>query len=152
LISAWRIVKRKHAKSAFTGDGARLFGGRWNTPGIAVVYTAESQALAALEMVAHLESAELLEHYVAIEVRGDVPFERLEAAALPRRWQSYPAPAKLAAFGDRWAAECRSVALRVPSVLIPEEHNFLLNPAHPDFARLSTGKPVPFRFDRRLAR
>ena len=152
MISAWRIVKRKHAQASFTGEGARLFGGRWNSPGVAVVYTAESQALAALEMVAHLESAELLEYYVAIEVRGEVPFERLEPAGLPRRWRAFPAPAKLAAIGDAWAAARRSVGLRVPSALIPEEHNFLLNPAHPDFTRLAIGKPVPFRFDRRLVR
>ena len=152
MISAWRIVKRKHAKSAFTGEGARLFGGRWNSPGVAIVYTAESQALAALEMLAHLESSELLKDYVAMEVRGDMPFERLEAAALPRRWRSYPAPAKLAAIGDAWAAARRFVALEVPSALIPGEHNFLLNPAHPDFTRLSIGKPAPFRFDSRLAR
>jgi RES domain-containing protein len=63
IVSAWRITKRKHAKTAFTGEGARLYGGQWNSPGTRVVYAAQSQSLAVLEMLVHLDSAEILKHY-----------------------------------------------------------------------------------------
>jgi RES domain-containing protein len=153
VISAWRIVKRKHLKNAFTGEGARLFGGRWNSPGHAVVYTAQSQALAALELLVHLESPELLRHYVALEVQfpGEL-MEEVDHARLPKNWSAYPPPVRLQEIGDAWIAERRSVVLRVPSAVVPAESNYLLNPAHPDFTRLPIGEPAPFRFDPRLRR
>ena len=64
MVSAWRITKRKHARSAFTGEGARLYGGRWNSPGTAIIYTAESQSLAVLEILVHLDSPELLKKWL----------------------------------------------------------------------------------------
>ena len=69
IVSAWRIVKRKHAKNAFTGEGARIFGGRWNTPGVPLIYTAASQSLAVLEILVHLEAPELLQKYVILEAQ-----------------------------------------------------------------------------------
>jgi len=153
MISAWRIVKRKFARAAFTGEGARLYGGRWNSAGVAIVYTAESQSPAALEMVVQLESSELLDRYVAIEVGIDESLvAKIELSLLPRNWRADPPPAKVREIGDAWAASGSSVVLQVPSVLIPAERNFLLNPRHPDFAKLSMGTPSRFRFDPRFAR
>jgi RES domain-containing protein len=153
MISAWRIVKRRLASTAFTGEGARRYGGRWNSPGVAMVYTAESQSLAVLEMAVHLDSSGLLDRYVVIEVGIDESLvETVQPSELPRNWRDDPPPMKLRQLGDRWIAERASAALQVPSVLIPAEHNFLLNPRHSDFARLVVGKPLAFRFDRRLAR
>jgi RES domain-containing protein len=149
---AWRIVHRKFAKIAFSGEGARLLGGRWNSPGRPVIYTAQSQALAALEILVHLDSEKLLRHYLAIPVT--IPphlIERLSPHFLPKNWRAYPAPRSTHAIGDAWLASANSPVLQVPSVVIPSESNFLLNPAHPHFFKLRIGKPVPFLFDPRLS-
>jgi RES domain-containing protein len=151
IVTAWRITKRKHARNAFTGEGARRFGGRWNHPGTAVVYAAQSQSLAALEMLVHLDSSELLEKYVFLPVELDEALITLvDLSRLPRNWRADPPPAEVKAVGDEWAASGTSVVLRVPSGLVPSESNFLLNPGHPDVGRLRIGKPLSFRFDSRL--
>ena len=151
-VTAWRIVKRKHARTAFTGEVARLFGGRFNSPGTAIVYTAQSQALAALEMLVHLDSFELLGTYVVFEIGIDesliAPVERSD---LPENWTDDPPPAEVQAIGDAWVARGSSAVLRVPSVVIPDENNFLLNPWHEDFPKLQIRNPVSFQFDQRLA-
>jgi len=153
MLTAWRITKRKHARNAFTGEGAREFGGRWNNPGTAIVYTAQSQSLAALEMLAHLDSSELLRKYVLIGVEFDQSLiSAVGPAALPRNWRSDPAPPEIRSIGDNWVLSGSSAILQVPSALVPAENNFLLNPAHQDFARLRFGKALAFRFDPRLNR
>ena len=151
-ITAWRIVKQKNEKTAFTGEGARLYGGRWNSPGTTLVYTAQSQSLAALEMLAHLDSADLLGQYVFFDVTiEDSMVAVLDPSSLPKNWRAEPPPNKLRLLGDAWADAATSVALRVPSSIIPAESNYLLNPKHLDFAKLQIGKVVPFRYDARLA-
>lgn len=153
IVTTWRITKRKHARNAFTGEGAREFGGRWNNPGTAIVYTAQSQSLAALEMLVHLDSSELLEKYVLIGVEFDQSLVRpLEPSALPRHWRSDPPPPEVRLIGDDWILAGSSAVLQVPSALVPGENNFLLNPEHRDFATLRLGKPLAFRFDLRLAK
>lgn len=151
IVHAWRIVKRKYAKHAFTGEGARRFGGRWNGRGTAVVYCASSRALAALELLVHLESEDLLSTYLLFEVALEESLIA-EASSLPPQWHRNPPPSAVSSVGDQWAKGGRSVALRVPSVVVPDEHNLLLNPEHPDFGRLQIGRPQVFRFDRRLAK
>ena len=150
-VVAWRIVKRKFARFAFSGDGARRFGGRWNSVGVPLVYTAQSQSLAALEILVNVESAELLEHYVAIEVViNPLLMTSIEMSTLPRNWRTDPPPARIRAIGDRWVAQGGFAVLQVPSSVIPSESNFLLNPRHPDFQKLQLGRPTAFRFDLRL--
>jgi RES domain-containing protein len=150
-VTAWRIAKRKFARAAFTGEGARLFGGRWNSSGSAVVYTAQSQSLAALEMLVHLESSDLLTNYILFEVRIDESLiSPIELSQLPKNWRVDPPPARVRAIGDTWVADSTSAVLRVPSALVPGENNFLLNPRQKDFPKLRIGKPLPFRFDPRL--
>jgi RES domain-containing protein len=152
-FTAWRITKRAHVRTAFDGTGARKYGGRWNSPGNAVVYTAQSQSLAALEVLVHLDSPVLLQKYVLIGVDIDESLvSEVARSGLPRNWQSDPPPAELRAIGDRWFVGGTSAVLRVPSTLVPGESNFLLNPFHPEFRKLHVGKPVSFRFDPRLAR
>ena len=153
MIAAWRIVKRKRARTAFSGDGARQYGGRWNSPGVPMVYAAASQSLAALEMVVHLDSSELLHEYVVIEVGIDeLLIEMLDRARLPRNWRAEPPPAKVRELGDAWVKSGASAVLQVPSATLPAENNFLLNPHHPDFPKLVIGKPSAFQFDPRLAK
>ena len=151
MTHAWRIVKARLAVGAFTGEGARKFGGRWNSPGTALVYTAGSASLAMLEMLVHLESRELLKSYVTLEVTFDEALVAdVDPAALPRNWRRSPAPPTVRRFGDDWIAAASSAVLRVPSVLVAAEWNYLLNPAHPDFARIVIGPKLPLRFDPRL--
>ena len=151
MISAWRITKRKHAKTAFNGSGARRYGGRWNSPGTAIVYTSKTQSLAVLEMLVHLDGPDLLQAYVLIGVEVHESLVRdLDLPTLPPGWRSDPAPPSLRKIGDQWVVAQSSVALRVPSTLVPGESNLLLNPAHTDFQRLAIGKPAAFSFNPRL--
>jgi len=153
MLRAWRIVKRKHARRAFSGEGARLYGGRWNSPGVALVYTAESQSLAALAMAVHLDSSDLLGSYVVFEVGIDESLVlSIDPSQLPRNWRADPPPKKAREIGDSWAKAGPSAVLQVPSATLPAERNFLLNPRHPDFPRLVFSKPFAFHFDARLAR
>ena len=150
-LTAWRIVKAKHAAGAFDGEGARRFGGRWNSKGTPMVYTASSQALAALEMLVHLEADDLLRHYRLIPVAFDEAMVKvLDTGILSVNWKRRPTPATVRAVGDAWIASLESVVLKAPSVVVPDESNYLLNPVHPDFDKVVIGKPQPFRFDRRL--
>jgi len=151
MIRAWRITKARHAGTAFTGLGARLYGGRWNRPGRAVVYTAGSVSLAVLEMLVHLEAIELLRRYVIFEVAfDDALVTAVDAGKLPRNWRKSPAPGAVRAVGDDWILAGKSAVLRVPSVVVPREWNYLLNPLHPDFAKIKIGRKEGIRFDPRL--
>jgi RES domain-containing protein len=150
-VSAWRIVKRKLAREAFSGEGARLYGGRWNSPGVAVVYTAASQSLAALELLVHLENSDLLHEYVVIEAQFDSSVvTRLAKTDLPKDWRASPPPASARAIGDAWIAEEHSAVLELPSAIIPAESIFLLNPQHAAFGEIKIGEPARFEFDLRL--
>jgi RES domain-containing protein len=151
-MRVWRIANHKHLKSAFTGEGARLYGGRWNSPGTLMIYTAQSQSLAILEMLVHLDSPELLKKYVLFAVEIDaVLVTPLDQSSLPKNWKADPVPATVQVVGDAWAASRSSVALSVPSALVPDESNFLLNPLHPDFPKLKIQRPSAFQFDPRFA-
>jgi RES domain-containing protein len=152
-ITAWRIFKRKHQRFAFSGVGARRFGGRWNSKGIAVVYASESPALAALEMLVHLQTHEILHAYMLMSISFDEALvEKVPRRRLPRSWRRDPAPQALQAIGNDWVAHGRSAVLRVPSVVIDGQWNYLLNPNHADFAKCHCGPATPFRFDRRLGK
>lgn len=151
-LTAWRIVKQKYlASQALDGEGARLYGGRWNSRGVAVVYAAQSQALAVLEMLVHLDAADLLMSYVFIGIRlEEEMISDLTEADLPLDWRSEPPPSRLREIGDIWVASNSSLALRVPSAVIPAEYNYILNPKHPDFKRVKAGTAIPYRYDPRL--
>jgi RES domain-containing protein len=152
VITAWRIHKPRHAAVAFTGEGARLYGGRFNSKGTAVVYTSSSASLAMLEMLVHMQSSDLLLQYLVRSVTfNDAMVRRIEVEKLPTDWRENPPPADLQRIGDEWAARLESAVLEVPSVIVEGESNFLLNPQHPDFPRIAIGPEQPLRFDPRLA-
>ncbi len=150
-MRAYRIVKKKHAFSAFSGEGARAYGGRWNAPGIPMVYAAHTRALAALESLAHYGGAERRLEFVAFEI--EIP-ERVaihvKVDALPRDWRGDEPTAATQALGSEWQRSGRSAALVVPSVLVPQEHCVLLNPEHSDIDKIMVAYPEPFAFDARL--
>ncbi len=147
-LQAWRIVKMKHAATAFSGEGARLYGGRWNSAGVSLVYTSCTRALAALESLVHLNPPVIFT-YAAIPVEFDDALVE-KVSALPPGWKDSPPPPSTRALGDLWAAQARTAVLELPSVIIPGESNYLLNPAHPDFKKIVLGKPESFSFDPRL--
>ena len=148
MKQAWRMVKEKHAATAFLGEGAWLYGGRWNSAGTRVVYTSGSQALAALESLVHLNPPVIFK-YLAIPIEFDDALVE-KVAALPADWTEEPPPPATKAIGDLWVKKARSAVLELPSVIILGEPNYLLNPAHPDFQKIIIGKPQPFSFDPRL--
>ena len=148
----WRIVAERHAERVSSGDGARRWGGRWNPPGIAVIYSSSTLSLAALELLVHLDPDLAPEGLVAAaaELPSEAPVLALQPQRLPDGRRSYPAPSQLRELGAEWIRGADSVALVVPSAVIPSESNVLLNPAHPDFSRLRMHSPEPFAFDPRL--
>ena len=152
MMTAWRVLKAKHRKAAFTGEGARIYGGRWNPAGVPVVYTAESLSLATLEIIVHLERIDLLrQHFVKIPVTfDDVLVYALPREKLPEDWNRLPPAETTQRIGYEWITQASFPILKVPSTVIPEEHNFLLNPTHPDFQSVSIGEARRFDFDSRL--
>jgi len=150
MPEAWRIVKEKHAATAFSGEGAAKTGGRWNSRGVRVVYTSSTKSLAALETLVHLNPPVRFQ-YVAIRLKfDDALIEKVPLKALPPDWRGEPPPPSTRRIGDAWVSQARSAVLALPSVIVSGEPNYLLNPAHPDFKKISISKPERFTFDPRL--
>ena len=149
----WRICRRRFVVEAASGKGARLYGGRWNSRGVRVVYASVSLSLAAVETFVNLEPNLRPPDLVSIE--GEIPaaveIARLEPNALPREWHQ-TRDESLRRFGDEWVHGGGSAALLVPSAAIRGEWNVLLNPAHPEFPKIAFGDPEPFEFDVRMFR
>jgi RES domain-containing protein len=153
MIAAWRICKSRYAAQAFDGEGARVYGGRWNSPGTRVAYASESVALATLEVLVGLQDTSLLTSYSLIKVEfPEELMERLDRRRLPSDWSQHPPTPETQRIGDLWVAEARSAVLQVPSAVVEAEHNYLLNPAHQRFGRIVVHRPKPFRLDPRLLR
>lgn len=151
-VRAWRLVSKRWLATAFSGEGARLAGGRWNSKGVAVVYLGGSLALAALELLVHLDHEQALRGHFAIPVEFDDSLVATVAEAdLPAGFPSADTIPVTQRIGDSWVASGTSLVLRVPSAVIPVEHNYLFNPAHPDSERAEIGEGRPFSFDQRLA-
>ncbi len=149
MIVASRLVRPAHAR--FDGSGGLYREGRWHAKGHRVVYVAESEALAALEILVHLSSLAQVPEYVCVKARIEDSFviDVRELGGLPGDWNS-ARPTQARAVGTRWLSERASAALRVPSVVIPRESNYMLNPEHPDFTRIGVSAPLVFEFDLRL--
>lgn len=149
LVHAWRLTAREHAATALSGEGARLYGGRWNGRGTPVAYLTSSRPLAVLEVLAQLTSAAELKRYALVAVRFDDAF-MTDLPSLPDDWRAMPSPRSTAQIGDEWIAAQSSLVLRVPSVILPDEDNYLLNPHHPDFGSVQAGEPTDLDIDPRL--
>jgi len=150
MASGWRIVPANRAGDAFAGQGAKVYGGRWNSPGFAVVYASQHKSLAALELLVHL-SPRIGRRFKAFSFHfPDSLMESTSRRDLPPDWRQEPPPASTQHVGDAWLRRARSAVLAVPSIIIPEEWNYLLNPAHAEFHKITTAKPQDFIFDPRL--
>jgi RES domain-containing protein len=147
----FRLVRLPDQARAFDGEGARLYPGRWNPPGVAVVYASQSLALAMLEVLVHLDfrHAPPSQHGFAINV-PDTLIEAFDETSLPAHWREHRHRPETQAIGGEWAASLRTPALLVPSVLVPDEKNVVLNPRHPDFANLVIDGPVLVPLDGRF--
>jgi RES domain-containing protein len=146
----WRICREPYA--AFTGEGARRFGGRWNSRGVPMVYASTSLALAAIELFVHLEPGQAPDDLVylsALLPEGE-PARTLQPAGLPPAWWTDAASATTRDLGDAWIAARSSLALLAPSVPIRADWNVLVNPLHPRIGELQIDAPQPFIFDARM--
>lgn len=153
MIRAWRIDKAKRSKAdSFSGDGARLYPGRWNGRDHPAVYAASSLSLAALEKFIHMgqDGAKIAFVSYAIEIPDSVRTVAWELSDLPADWRDQPAPASTRAKGDRRLSGLSSAVLILPSVVLPSERNILLNPEHPEFKSIKISAPAPFSFNPRM--
>jgi RES domain-containing protein len=152
-MRVWRLTKTRYASSAFDGEGPRLYGGRWNSRGTRMTYASNNSALAVLEVLVHMTGSGAFPGYSLVTASlDDGLVEDLETSSLPRDWTVSPVPPEVQGVGDAWIRSGRSLALRVPSVLVSDSHNILINPAHPSVARLTVDSVEPFQFDPRLLR
>ena len=133
----WRLVRRRHLESTLTGDGARRFGGRWNSKGVALIYTSESLELALLEALVHVDLDLLPRDYWQVCLELDDALVGELPRRPPKGWDAAP-PYRRAvqSVGDRWVRSVTSLALRVPASVLPERFNVLINPAHADLPRV----------------
>ena len=153
MTTAWRLVRpeRGGRGAAFSGEGARLYGGRWNSPGQAVVYASATLSLAALETLVHADRRAFERDYLAFRLTlPDDAVLRLPQNEVPPGWRARPVSPGARAVGDAWLRDGVSLGLWVPSVVVPPEHNLLLAPGHPRWPELTVSGPLPFRFDARL--
>jgi len=150
-IIGWRIVKEKHAKSAFSGEGARIFEGRWNSAGVRMIYCSEHLSLAALEILVHTQPVTLRDKFQVFRVSWDEAImSAIDLGKLPKGWNAQPPGLISKNIGDEWVHSDRSAVLVVPSVIVPLEKTFLLNPKHRDFGKIKIKDAGGFHLDPRL--
>lgn len=147
----YRLAKAKYADD-LNGNGSRINGGRWNHKGTAVVYASSARSLAILEYIVHTPMQLLPEYLniITIDVPDSLKPKNIIPDDLPKNWQNYPASNKLADLGSQWAASKASVLLRVPSAVVPQECNYILNPLHQDMDKIKIIETEKFQIDDRL--
>src|SRR6476469_1127769 len=135
-MRVWRVARRVY--SALDGEGARRAGGRWNSPGMPVVYTSSTLSLSVLELLVHTDPDLIPKDLRAFEIDcpGSLTIETLDPTTLPSNWRQMPNHPACRALGDAWLKQRRHALLAVPSALVPEELNYLINPAHPDAGQI----------------
>jgi RES domain-containing protein len=151
-MRVWRICRQPYVEHALDGIGGLYTSGRWHSQGVPIVYTACSAALAALEVLVHADplTAPADLRLLSIDLPPDLSIDVVEASTLPKSWAEVPAPRELQAHGTAWLKSARTAALSVPSAVIRVERNILLNPLHPEAARIRLTSNEPFSFDPRL--
>lgn len=150
MIRVYRLVRAARAADAFSGEGARRYGGRWNPPGYPVVYASQSRALAALETFVHLTLEARAMRFLIYEITLPKAARSTRYDGPAQAWRQ-PRPTQASQQAGRdWLSNATTLAFVVPSVIVPQEPNYVLNVAHPQFARLRISKPESFSFDSRL--
>jgi RES domain-containing protein len=144
----YRITLAKYAGTLFaSGNPAR-----WNSKDVKVIYTAGSRSLACLENVVHRSALGLRESFrtISIEIPDNVEIEEIKVSDLHRNWREYSQYPYTQKIGDEWSKGALTAVLKVPSAIIPEEHNYLINPLHKDYNRIKYLGNEPFDFDERI--
>jgi RES domain-containing protein len=150
ILVVWRLTLKEHGAS--DGEGARRYGGRWNRPGTPVIYTSGTLSLAVLEYLVHVDSDILPDSLLSFRVTipDSLAMETIQISDLPDDWRDTTIPVNLQELGSAWVVRGQSSVLKVPSVVIPHEWNYVLNPAHPEFSRITWDTGTRFSFDLRL--
>lgn len=149
MRKVWRICAAKYQNSAFSGIGGLYVPGRWHPQGHKIIYTAENLSLASLEVFLHLESDRLKLVVIKAELAEELAVEEMAVESLPVNWQEAQMYPKLQQVGRDWLISKRTPILKVPSAIVPIEHNYILNPEHPDF-KVTLDSPINFVFDQRM--
>ena len=147
----YRLTASRYVDTAFSGEGTRRVGGRWTPPGYRVVHAASSIALAVLETLVHVDPSVMPAHRVIpVDIPEAIPVTTIEVADLPDDWRRTPPSLSLRKIGKAWLDAGETAVMQVPSVIVPEESNYLVNPLHADFTQLAIRAPAPFGIDGRL--
>src|SRR5438132_13131093 len=150
-IVGWRIVKEKHAASAFSGEGARSSEGPWKSTGVRRVSCSEHVSLRALEILVHTQPSTIRDKFRVFRVSWDGKMMiTIDLKKLPKGWNAQPPDSISKEVGDNWVRLGHSVVLAVPSVIVPAERTFLLNPKHQDFGKITIKDSGSFYLDPRL--
>lgn len=146
------MLRRPYADAPFDGEGAYRYGGRWSSPGTRVSYASEHESLAMLEYFVHLDADDPPPDLViaVADVPEDLRREQVGESKLPPHWRDTPAPAELVRYGDEFVKRGDCALLLVPSALAPSENNFLMNPQHADFRKITVRGTRPLNYDPRL--
>lgn len=147
----YRLSNEQYIRD-LSGEGARLFGGRWNRKGTAMLYTSEHCSLALLELIVHTPHTLLPEEISLLKlfIPDELNITTMDRQQIPANWRQFPAPDSLADIGTKWIHEDENVGLRVPSVLVPDEWNILLNPSSPNYKEIKIQSVEPFQIDSRF--
>ena len=149
-MRVYLIAKEQYIKD-LSGEGSRLYGGRWNNKGTRIIYTAESRSLATVEYLVHVPLQIIpRDLYIAEIDVPDVEIEIIEASSLETNWQDYPSPKSIRDIGDTWQRDNKTLLLRVPSAVIKNEWNILVNPEHKQFHKVKIVSIESYSFDARL--
>ena len=153
MTRVYRVLRKAYSRSPFDGEGSYQYGGRWSSPGTRLSYASEHHSLAMLEYFVHLEASDPPPDLVlaSADVPDDLPRHQIEVTKLPANWRETPAPAELARLGDEFAQLGKWCVLIVPSALVPSENNWLINPSHDDFRKITIRETEPLVYDSRLS-
>lgn len=145
----YRITNAKYADD-LSGNGARLYGGRWNSEGKPALYLASSRSLAILESLAHIVPTNIPDELLMLTIEVPDDLIEIDTDSLPANWSGYPEPNILKQIGNAFLQKNEYLLLKVPSALVPQEFNYLMNPLHPKAGKVKIIKKSPFNFDERL--
>lgn len=150
-MKVYRLSRKKYSEE-LSGKGAAMVGGRWNSRGTEIIYTAESRALAMAEVAVHLTLATMPDDFVMVEIEipDDIQFSEIRKTGLPKNWNAFPYILKSQEVGDDFVKKEEFCLLKVPSAVVPGDHNYLINPKHPYFKKIKISAVEDFPFDARL--
>lgn len=145
-LIVWRISHKKYTNTALIGEAYNRSRGRWNSKGTTLMYTSATLSLAALETLVYMEIENFSNIFVSISIKipDSFPIKQVDESLLPHNWRNTPPPKILTSIGDKWLTSKTTAVLKVPSAILPQEYNYLINPLHPDFEKISIAPPQSF--------